>query len=72
MAESTVTTDMDNGIETASNCSYEETAAKIECALRKSLKLADELNGSCKEDEPMKEPGLKNLQFKHKPSYIII
>ena len=31
--------DKDSAVETASNCSYEETAAKIETVLRKNLML---------------------------------
>ncbi|KAK2146266.1 hypothetical protein LSH36_621g00003 [Paralvinella palmiformis] len=43
--------DNTNGVETESNCSYEETAAKIESALRKNLKLSEESSNRRKYEE---------------------
>jgi len=49
MAENNM--DNTNGVETESNCSYEETAAKIESALRKNLKLSEESSNCRKYEE---------------------
>ena len=45
--------DQDSAVETESNCSYEETAAKIEMVLRRNLRL-DAVDGN--DNKPLTQP----------------